>query len=270
MEPAIQDFYLQSPRGTRRPRLLVSVRSAAEASAAVEGGADLVDVKEPSRGSLGRADDAAVAAVLRAVGGRKPVSAAWGELRDHLACPQRTRGFGGLCYVKWGLARCGGTTDWPSMLDAAAGQLPAGCRPVAVAYADWQRAAAPKPRALCEFVCAKRWGAFLLDTWQKDGKTLLDFLAPSDIQLLVERCRDAGLPVALAGSLGRREIELLLPVAPDWFAVRGAACRNEDRNGPIDGERVRDLVALLRNVGCVERTRSHGGCVSRTLLSGAD
>lgn len=37
------------------PRLLVSVRNAAEALMAVRGGADIVDVKEPSRGSLGRA-----------------------------------------------------------------------------------------------------------------------------------------------------------------------------------------------------------------------
>ena len=36
-------------------QLLVSVRSPAEALAALEGGAALIDVKEPARGSLGRA-----------------------------------------------------------------------------------------------------------------------------------------------------------------------------------------------------------------------
>ena len=39
-------------------RLLVSVRSAAEAEVALGAGADLIDVKEPSRGSLGAADPA--------------------------------------------------------------------------------------------------------------------------------------------------------------------------------------------------------------------
>ncbi len=39
-------------------RLLVSVRSAAEAEIALSAGADLIDVKEPSRGSLGAADPA--------------------------------------------------------------------------------------------------------------------------------------------------------------------------------------------------------------------
>ena len=44
------------------PALLVSVRDAAEAGNAVAGGAALIDVKEPARGALGRADDAIVAA----------------------------------------------------------------------------------------------------------------------------------------------------------------------------------------------------------------
>ena len=39
------------------PGLLVSVRSAAEALSALAGGADVIDVKEPNRGSLGAADD---------------------------------------------------------------------------------------------------------------------------------------------------------------------------------------------------------------------
>src|SRR5262245_13850027 len=66
----------------RVTRLLVSVRSAAEAHAALAGGADLIDVKEPSRGPLGRADDSVISAVLVAVHGRRPVSAAMGELAD--------------------------------------------------------------------------------------------------------------------------------------------------------------------------------------------
>ena len=64
------------------PRLLVSVRDAAEAAAALAGGAALIDVKEPARGSLGRADAATIAAVVAAVGGRVPVSVALGELRE--------------------------------------------------------------------------------------------------------------------------------------------------------------------------------------------
>ena len=46
-------------------RLLVSVRNALEAEVALAGGAHVIDVKEPSHGSLGRADEATLAEVVR-------------------------------------------------------------------------------------------------------------------------------------------------------------------------------------------------------------
>ena len=71
-------------------RLLVSVRDASEALAALAGGADIIDVKEPTRGSLGMADGDAVAGVVEAVGERVPVSAALGELCEW---PERSPAF---------------------------------------------------------------------------------------------------------------------------------------------------------------------------------
>src|SRR5688572_22177610 len=64
------------------PGLLVSVRSAEEAVAALAGGADVIDVKEPNRGPLGAADPQTIAEIVRVVRGRVPVTAAAGELLD--------------------------------------------------------------------------------------------------------------------------------------------------------------------------------------------
>ena len=60
--------------------LLVSVRSVAEAQEAVAGGAAIIDVKEPSRGPLGRADADVTAAIAEAVAGRAQLTVACGEL----------------------------------------------------------------------------------------------------------------------------------------------------------------------------------------------
>src|SRR4051812_30438336 len=109
------------------PGLLVSVRSAAEAEAALAGGADLIDVKEPARGPLGRADDAVIDAVVASVAGRRPVSAALGELAER-GGPLPA----GCRYVKWGLA--GLTREWREDLEAA--QRSSGGRGVIVGYAD--------------------------------------------------------------------------------------------------------------------------------------
>src|SRR6187397_801224 len=61
-------------------RLLVSVRNAVEASAALTGGGDIVDAKEPLHGSLGAVSAQALNAIVAAVGTAVPISAALGDL----------------------------------------------------------------------------------------------------------------------------------------------------------------------------------------------
>jgi uncharacterized protein (UPF0264 family) len=223
--------------------LLVSVRSVAEARAALAGGAALIDVKEPDHGSLGRPCITVARAVQQAVAGRCPVSVALGELHETTA----PLAVAGLHYAKWGLSSCI-NTDWESRLlqaGAEVSQTVPGCQLVAVAYADWKRANSPAPQAVCDFACSHRWKVFLIDTWLKDGTVLLDWLSRVDIEELVRRCRSAGVRIALAGSLGMQEIRALQPVQPDWFAVRGAACRAGSRRGEVEENAVRRLVSLL-------------------------
>jgi uncharacterized protein (UPF0264 family) len=226
----------------------VSVRNAAEAGAALAGGADLIDVKEPKRGPLGAADARTLAAVVAAVAGRRPVSAALGELRESFwkgppALP-------GLAYVKWGLAgfRRHVAPLWQWELTCAVRRLAEvhpSCRAVAVAYADWERALAPPPDEVLALAAELRLGAFLLDTWGKDGTTLLDWLQAAEVGRLCERGRSAGLPVAVGGALGPAQLAALAAARPDWFAVRGAACRNGDRSARVEAGRVRQLAELL-------------------------
>jgi (5-formylfuran-3-yl)methyl phosphate synthase len=97
--------------------------------------------------------------------------------------------------------------------------------------------------------CDGRWGPFLIDTWTKDGSTLLDHLSVAAIAPLVERCRASNIPVALAGSIQRTEMEKLLPLRPDWFAVRGAVCDGGRRQANINGEEVRHLADWLASCG---------------------
>ncbi len=230
-------------------QLLVSVRSVAEARDALAGGADLIDVKDPARGPLGRADEDVMVAVLREVAGRRPVSVALGELLEH----SKTIPANGFAYAKWGLAGCGANPNWPKRFGDVRRTLPLGCTAVAVAYADWQAAAAPFPEEVCAFACDHGL-PLLVDTWAKTGKRLLDWLPCEQIINLCHRCRQAGVPIALAGSIDLAQIEMLRPAAPNWFAVRGSACRMGQRRDGVDAERVRLLAASLSGKAAVQRT----------------
>jgi uncharacterized protein (UPF0264 family) len=226
--------------------LLVSVRSAAEARTALAGGAALIDIKEPARGALGRADAAVIHEVVAAVAGRRPVSAALGEWLEGTGVFPATAD---LTYVKWGLAGCARQADWRHGLDRALGR-PSLPRLVLTAYADWQCARAPSVEEVFTLARAHPDTVLLVDTYCKDaavvGKprpTLLDWLPTPWIGDLCARCRAIGVKIALAGSLGPEEIRVLAPARPDWFAVRGAVC-DGDRHGTVQVEKVQQLVAL--------------------------
>ena len=215
-------------------RLLVSVRSAAEAEAALAGGAAVIDVKEPTHGRSAGPTTRSSPTWSRTVAGRAPVSAALGELRDR---PERelavVPAVAGLREMRPGWVRGEQGDWWRSAIDALAGavqETAPSCRMVVVAYADWRRAQAPPPDEVCTFVCRRPGWGLLLDTWGKDGLTLLDWMSRVEMDRICRVCRDAGVTIALAGSLGRSLIRTLKPTAPDWFAVRGAACEGLQPN----------------------------------------
>jgi hypothetical protein len=223
-------------------RLLISVRSGAEAHVALEARADILDVKEPSRGSLGRAEPRVIDEVLAAADGRTPVSAALGELLevDTWSAPA------GLAWFKLGLARCA-SADWPlrwRAMVARTSSQDGGPSPVAVVYADWQAAEAPAPEDV--LVVGKELGctAALLDTFDKLRGSLVDLWGPAAVARFIGRARALGMLAVVGGSLTAETLPSVLALSPDVVAVRGAACVG-GRDGtlcPRRAARLRDIV----------------------------
>lgn len=220
-------------------QLLVSVRSAEEAVIAAEAGADLIDVKEPLRGSLGVAEAEVVAAVIEAVGKQVPVSAALGEWAPNALVEAHWHLQLKLSYIKWGLSGYPDTPGWGEELLDTRRQIPARTEVVLVAYADAKKAKAIAPADLAKFAKRYRYKAFLLDTFAKDGKTLLDHLDLDELTDIVATLRAGGVKVALGGGLKFEQLKVLKALEPDWFAVRGAVCAGGERGGAIDPVRVK-------------------------------
>lgn len=220
-------------------RLIVSVRNADEAAAALAAGADLIDVKEPTRGPLGAADRDVIEEVISTVGGQAPVSAAGGEatLASRAALP------GGLDFVKFGFADAGSLAiDELLVLVSRCRQVASesGGRLIVGAYADFEAAQAPPPERLSAAAVATRAAGVLIDTWDKDQGGLWDFLAAAEASRMIAEARERGLLFVLAGSLREEPFSRAAALGPDYCAVRGAACRGA-RTGAVDGELVRQL-----------------------------
>ena len=182
-------------------QLLVSVRSASEVGPALEGGADIIDAKEPARGSLGPVSPATLAEMLARVPPECPFSVALGDLASpeegiraiaSLELPARPA----PTYLKLGFAGVRSpdiVTKTLATVIAAVAERGSAALVVAVAYADAERAET-LPAELIPG-CAHRAGAagVLLDTHTKDGIGLLGWLAPQARATWVAGARREGL-----------------------------------------------------------------------------
>lgn len=233
-------------------QLLISVTSSKEAQAALQGGADIVDLKNPAEGALGAAAVTALRDVCALLPPGTITSAALGESTSEpgvLALAAYGAATFGVSYVKLGLR----TAD-PTAAIALLQQIQAGlrlanpaCALIAVGYADAAEIGALPWRLLPEVAHAARIKGCMIDTALKDGRCLFDHCSePALAQWLVE-CREAGLLSALAGSLRLADLPILRRLAPDVAGFRGAACRGDRVNGQVEADRVAALRAELVN-----------------------
>jgi uncharacterized protein (UPF0264 family) len=235
-------------RATRRWQgLLVSVRDAAEASDALAGGAAIIDVKEPARGPLGAADADVAMAVAAAVGGTVCWTLACGELAAGDAAAWATRACAAAAAPP-AAAKAGpaglSPEAWRDAFAAFAAALPAGIEPVAVAYADWRRTAAPDPAVLIGEAAQIGCRTLLIDTGDKAGPGLFGSAGPAAVAGWIAAAHGAGMAVAAAGRLTLEEIARARGIGADVVAIRGAVCRG-GRDGIIDRNLVQTAGTLL-------------------------
>ncbi|MGD9854432.1 MAG: (5-formylfuran-3-yl)methyl phosphate synthase [Planctomycetaceae bacterium] len=238
--------------GTAPPRLLVSVRNVEEAHSAFAGGADIIDVKDPDRGSLGRAD-AEVIGELASLSGlgswQVPLSVALGEVHEYgesdaIALPQS------VGYAKLGLARLRSNADWVARWTHARHDYDrrrgSPVRWIAVIYADAERAQAPPAREIAAAAASTGCVGVLVDTYCKSSGRLLDHVTTRDLAEWAHLSQRLHLMFAVAGRLSLQDLPQILPVSPDIVAVRSAVCERHDRRAAVCQDRIADFKRAMQ------------------------
>ncbi len=237
-------------------QLLVSVRSAAEVGPALSGGADIIDAKEPSHGSLGSVSPATLAEIMAVLPSECPLSVALGDL----ASPQEVISAmdtlepvvrPGPIYLKIGFAGVRSPEMVARILAtavAAVGDKGSPALVVAVAYADAARAGTLAPDMIAGCAHASGAGGVLIDTYTKDGVGLLGWLTTQALAGWVAAARYEGLVTALAGSLTLADVDTVCAAGADVLGVRGAACEG-GRQGCVSADRVGALRQRLDRFG---------------------
>ena len=138
-------------------RLLVSPINAVEAEAAMAGGADILDVKNPREGSLGANFPWVIRSVAEVAAGRVPVSATIGDFDfkpGTASLAALGAAFSGADYIKVGLLKIRDRDEAAEMLRPlvrSVKEFDANKRLVAAAYSDASRVGSISPMDLPEW-----------------------------------------------------------------------------------------------------------------------
>lgn len=226
-------------------KLMISVISASEARDAITGGAEILDVKNPEEGSLGAQSPKVIREIKNLSPGHVEVSAAIGDM-PNLPGTAALAALGaascGVDYIKVGLHGPRTESDARTLLREVRQSLEGHpVRVVAAGYADFSRAGTLDPQLLSRIAASAGVQGFLLDTAIKDGRTLVDFLDPERLRFLAEEIHAAGMLFGLAGALTEQDFPMAQKVGADVVGLRTAVCRNNQRRGPLDLDRIRRL-----------------------------
>jgi (5-formylfuran-3-yl)methyl phosphate synthase len=233
-------------------RLLVSAATAADAAAALEGGADFIDAKDPSAGALGAVTPDTFAAIVAGVGAARPVTAALGDAGSPASVEADARMFAalGATLVKIGISHSASVADAQAIARGAvrgARAGSAGTGVVLVAYADMPHAPV-SPMALLDVASAAGAAGVLLDTVDKRGPRLTQLATLAWLTEWTGHAHHRSLSVALAGRLLAEDLPIARRCGADVAGVRGAACEG-GRSGRIRAEAVRGLRSMCRTAG---------------------
>lgn len=231
-------------------KLLVSPINETEAKAALDGGADIVDVKNPKEGSLGANFPWMIRAVIEAIESKKPVSATIGDFNfkpGTASLAALGAAASGADYIKIGLYDIRTTDQAEELLSNVVRSIKdydSNKFAVAAAYADYRRINSISPLLLPEVGAKVGADVVMIDTGIKDGSSLFEFMSEDELTRFVGDARDLGLTTALAGTIKFEDLDVLRRINPDILGIRGVVCGG-DRNDEIKQELVEEFKSKM-------------------------
>lgn len=220
-------------------KMLASVTSIAEAQLALDLGADIIDLKNPSEGALGALPLPTIRDIVGFVDHRHIISATIGDVPEvpaEIIEKINATAATGVGIVKIGIATSRSPlTSWQGLACE-----PGSMRLVAVLFAE--------DRFDLEWIDGLADLGFygvMLDTADKRSGGLRSYCDDKFLGQFIRRARARNLVSGLAGSLALNDIAPLLAFEPDYLGFRGALCRDSTRTKQLSAERFRAVRACI-------------------------
>ncbi|MCH7526691.1 MAG: (5-formylfuran-3-yl)methyl phosphate synthase [Planctomycetes bacterium] len=241
-------------------QVLISPESVEEALSLIDCNMDILDVKNTKEGSLGAQFPWNTMKIVEMTGPRGiRTSATLGDLPFKPGTASLAA-YGvaktGVGYIKAGLHGMNTYQEACEMMVAirrAVRMVSDTAVVVASGYADWRRFGGLSTDDLVKAAHDTKCDLVMVDTAIKDGKNLFDNMTVQELKDFVRKARNAGMQVALAGSIKAEHADVLFDIDPDVIGVRGAVCEGKDRTSRISPEKTNRFVELFHQGAAVSQ-----------------
>jgi hypothetical protein len=235
-------------------KILISIRSSEELSAAMKGRADIIDLKNPEEGSLGAACPLFIKHI-RELAPNYLISAAIGDM-PNLPCTAALAAIGAAVfnvdYIKVGLYGTYSYEEGLKLLTTvvkAVKEYNSNIMIVGAGYGDAINFGGINPLKIPKLVKNAGADIAMLDTITKKNKKLFDFLNYDKLKIFTKEAHKRGLLAALAGSLQKDDLSVIYKLNTDITGFRGAVCSENDRkNGVISENKVANIMNFVHNL----------------------
>jgi (5-formylfuran-3-yl)methyl phosphate synthase len=218
-------------------KLLISVTSISEAKIAIENGADMIDLKDPSLGALGALPIEIISDVVVFVKSQNreniQTSATIGDIpmlpsliHGHVTKLIDTR----VDFIKIGFFEC---EDYQPILETMRQVTQLGTKLIAVLFAEFKY-----PAELLSSLKSAGFAGVMLDTATKNGQTLFNYYSKEQLKEFALAASKQDLLLGLAGSLKLQHVVMLKEVSPTYTGFRGGVCVDNERKKNLDAVKI--------------------------------
>jgi len=227
--------------------ILVSFKSLQEISINILNFVDIIDLKDPKKGSLGAWNISQINKAVKIFGKKKFLSATIGDVKERKKIIENLFVFDriGLDFIKFGVFISNEIEMIELLREISEKNFKTQLVPVI--FADDHNLLEITKNNLRK-IKDLNFNFLLLDTFLKKKGSLMQECSFNYLSNFIKKSRDLGIAVGLAGKLKTKQIPQLLKLRAQIIGFRSAVCEKNDRCSIISENKTRNIHSLFNRL----------------------
>ncbi len=219
-------------------KILASIQNISEARILINSDIDIIDLKDPSKGALGKLNKNNIKEIINFINKKKLTSSTIGDLPNNKELI--TKNVDELSVIDVDFIKIG---VYENTYISTLSEINSCKKLIAVFFADLFL---PKKEDLL-VLKESGFSGVMIDTSNKKLGNLFNHITFSEVSNFISNSKKLNLLTGIAGSINESHINQIIKLDPNYMGFRGALCENKlVRNSAISEINVKNIIHQVR------------------------